>query len=104
MYSAVGQKIHLFSIMRRFESNQCLHLFFFIFIVSYFHIYPLRMIGKQLKHLNKVPIKWDIIKHGTYMRYTTDCINSIGYALFAVIQEIFINRNGLEMIMNYIFK
>ena len=52
----------------------------------------------------QVPIKWDIIKHGTYMRDTFECINSIGYALFAVIKAIFINRNGLEMIMNYIYK
>ena len=36
------------------------------------------------------------------MRDTTECINSIGYALFAVIKAIFINRNSLEMIMNFI--
>ena len=38
------------------------------------------------------------------MREATECINSIGYALFAVIKAIFRNPNGLEMIMNYIFK
>ena len=53
------------------------------------------------------------------MRDATECINSIGYALFAVIkvskgakdQEsiqsskvILSNPNGLEMLMNYIFK
>ena len=51
-----------------------------------------------------MPIKWDIIKHGTYMQDTTECINSIGLALFAVIKAIFINRNSLEMMMNYIYK
>ena len=30
--------------MRKFESNQCLHLFFFIFIVSYFYMNPLRVV------------------------------------------------------------
>ena len=38
------------------------------------------------------------------MRYATECINSIGFALFAVIKGIFSKQNGLEMIMNYIFK
>ena len=41
------QKIHLISIMHRFESYHCPNLFFFIFILSFFHMYPLRMIGKQ---------------------------------------------------------
>ena len=36
------------------------------------------------------------------MRDATEYINSIGYALFAVIIAIFSNGNGLEMIMNYI--
>ena len=35
------------------------------------------------------------------MRDTTECINSIGYALFAVIKAIFIKRNILEMIVMY---
>ena len=30
------------------------------------------MIAKQFEHLYEVPIKWDIIKHGTYMRDTTE--------------------------------
>ena len=34
----------------------------------------------------------------------TECIKSIGNALFAVFKAIFSNPNGLEMIMNYIFK
>ena len=63
-------------------------------------MYPLSMIGRQFQHLYKVPIKWDIIKHGTYMRDTTECINAIGYALFAVIKAIY----SLERIMNYIYK
>ena len=37
------------------------------------------------------------------MRDATECIYSIGYALFAVIKAIIGNPNGLEMIMNYIF-
>ena len=38
------------------------------------------------------------------MRDATECINSVGYALFAVIKAIFCTPNGLEMIMNYIYK
>ena len=38
------------------------------------------------------------------MRDTNECIISIGYALFAVIKVVFINRNDLEMIMNNIYK
>ena len=38
------------------------------------------------------------------MRDATECINAIGYALFAVIKAILSNPNGLEMIMNYIFE
>ena len=57
-------------------------------------MYPLSIIGKQF---------WDISKHeNAYMRDATECINSIGYALFAVIKAISRNPNGLEMIMNYI--
>ena len=37
------------------------------------------------------------------MQDTTECINSIGYAVFAVIKAISINRNGLEMIMYFMF-
>ena len=48
-------------------------LFIFLhFFVFYFHIYPLSMIAKQFEHLYEVPIKWDIIKHGTYMRDSTE--------------------------------
>ena len=36
------------------------------------------------------------------MRDATECINSLGYALFAVIKAIFNNPNGLKMIMKYI--
>ena len=68
--SCIAQKVEslaaehtLFSIMRRCESHQCFHFFFFIFIVSYFHMYPLSIIGKQFYYLYKVSIKWDIIKH-----------------------------------------
>ena len=38
------------------------------------------------------------------MRDAIECINFIGYALFAVIKAIFSNPNGLEMNMNYIYK
>ena len=38
------------------------------------------------------------------MRDATECNNLIGYALFAVIKAIFSNPNGLEMIMNNIYK
>ena len=37
------------------------------------------------------------------MRDATEYMNSIGYALFAVIKAIFSNPNALEMIMNYIY-
>ena len=73
--------------MRRFESHQCFHFFFLILIVPYFHMCPLSIIGKQFYHLYKVSIKWDIIKHeNAYMRDTTECIKSIGYAWFDVIK------------------
>ena len=36
------------------------------------------------------------------MRDATDCTNSIGYGLFAVIKAIFSNNNDLKLIMNYI--
>ena len=38
------------------------------------------------------------------MQDVIECIKSIWYALFAVIKKIFSKPNGLEMIMNYIFK
>ena len=75
-----------------------------ISIVSYFHMYPLSIIGKQFYHLYIVSIKFDIFKHETHMGDATECINPIGYALFAVIKAIFSNPNGLEMIMDYILK
>ena len=69
-------------------------------------MYPLSIIGKQFKHLYKVSIKWDIIKHEKlpHMQDSTECIDSKAYALFAVIKAIFSNPNGFEMIMNYIYK
>ena len=36
----------------------------------------------------------------THMRDATECINSIGYGLFAVIKAIFSKRNDSEFIMN----
>ena len=36
------------------------------------------------------------------MRDAMDCINSIGYGLFAVINAIFSKQNDLELIKNYI--
>ena len=39
-----------------------------------------------------------------HMGDATECIKSIGNALFAVFKAIFSNPNGLEMIMNNIFK
>ena len=52
-------------------------------------MYPLIIVGKQIEHLYKVSIKWGIIKHeNAYMRDATECTNSIGYALFAVIRTI----------------
>ena len=68
-------------------------------------MYPLSIIGKQIEHLYKVSIKWDIIKHeNAYMRDATECTNSIGYALFAVIRAIPSDPNALEIIMYYIYK
>ena len=62
-------------------------------------MYPLSIIGKQIEYLYKVSIKWDIIKHeNAYMRDATECTNSIGYAMFAVIRAIFSDPNALEMI------
>ena len=42
--------------MHRVQIPQCFHFFFFIFIISYFHMYPLSSIGKQFNHLYKVSI------------------------------------------------
>ena len=38
----------------------------------------------------------------THIQDATECVNSIGYGLFAVIKAIFSNRNDLEFIMNYL--
>ena len=45
--SLAAEHTFIFSIMRGFESHQCFRVFFFIFIVSNFHMCPLSIIGKQ---------------------------------------------------------
>ena len=52
----------------------------------------------------KCPSNRTLSNTKTHMRDDIECINSIEYALFAVIKVIFSNPNGLEFIMNYIFK
>ena len=70
--------------MRGFESHQRFRVFFFIFIVSYFHMCPLSIIGTVLTFIQSVH---QMGHYQTRKRiYATECINSIGYALFAVIK------------------
>ena len=64
----------------------------------------------SFKHYWKTVLKFiqSVHKNGTlsntktHMRDATECINSVGYALFVVIKAIFSNPNGSEMIINYI--
>ena len=38
----------------------------------------------------------------THLRDARECINSIGYVLFAVIKAIFSNQNDFDLIMKYV--
>ena len=75
-------------------------LFSSFFIVSCFHMYPLCSFNIYTKCTSNGTLS----NTKTKMRDATECINLIGYALFAVIKAIISNPNGLEMIMNYIYK
>ena len=78
-----------------------IHFYCFIFLNVFF-----KHDWETVLTFIQVSIKWDItcIKHGTHMRDATKYINSIEYALFAVIIAIYSNGNGLKMIMTYIYK
>ena len=87
----------------------------FLFLHFLLHIIPLSIIGTCLNIYTKGQSNGTLSNTKTHMRDATECINSIGYALFAVIKvskgekiksskAIFSNPNGLEMLMNYIFK
>ena len=43
---AGSRKYVYFTLYAGFKSHQCFHFFFLVFIVSYFHMYPLSIIGK----------------------------------------------------------
>ena len=64
-------------------------------------MYPLSIVGKKLKYLYKMSIKWDIIKQENEL-----CEMPLNaYALFIsyIIKEIFSNQIGLEINMNYMY-
>ena len=67
-------------------------------------MYPLSIIAKQFNIYTKCPSNGTLSNTKTHMRDATECTNSIGYALFAVIKAIFSNPNALEMTNYYIFK
>ena len=67
-------------------------------------MYPLSINAKKINIYAKCPSIGTLSNMKTHMRDATECINSIGYALFAVIKAIFSDPNGFEMIMNYIYK
>ena len=62
---------------------------------------PLIMIGKQLKYLYKVSIKWDIIEQENALCEVP--LNAYAMFISYIIKAIFSNIIGLEMIMNYMF-
>ena len=64
-------------------------------------MYPLNMLDNTLNIYTKCPLNGTLANTKTHMRDATECINSIGYGLFAVIKVIFSNRNDLEFIVNY---
>ena len=64
-------------------------------------MYPLIMFGK-FKIYTKCPVHCKLANTKTHMRDATECTNSIGYGLFAVIKAIFSNQNDFELIVNYI--
>ena len=74
---------------------------FFIFIISYFHMCPLGIIGKQFKYLYKVSIKWDIIKQENALCEMP--LNAYALSISYIIKAIFNNQIGLEMIMSYMY-
>ena len=49
----------------------------------------------------KCPFNGTLANSKTHMRDAMECLNSIGYELFAVIKAIYNNQNDLEFIMNY---
>ena len=65
-------------------------------------MYPLSINEKRINIYTKCPSNGTLSNKEMHMRDATECINSIGIALFAVIEAIFSNPKGLEMIMNYI--
>ena len=76
---AGSRKYIHFPLYAGFESHQCFHFFFFVFIVSYFHMYPLSIIGKQFNIYTKCPSNGTLSNTKTHMRDAFECINSIGY-------------------------
>ena len=50
----------------------------------------------------KCPLNETLANSKTHMRDARECINSIGYVLFAVIKAIFSNRYDFDLIMNYV--
>ena len=63
-----------------------LSFLFLHFIASYFHMYPLSIIGNSFNIYTKCPSNGALSNTKTHMRDATECINSIGYALFGVIK------------------
>ena len=67
-------------------------------------MYPLSIIGKSFNIYTKCLPNGTSSNVKTHMRDATECTNSIGYALFAVIKAKFSKPNGFDMIINYIYK
>ena len=66
------------------------NMYYFICLDNSFNIYT------------KCPLNGVLANTKTYMRDVTECVNSIGYGLIAVVKAIVSIRNGLELFLNYI--
>ena len=66
-------------------------------------MYPLELLDNSFNIYTNCPSNGTLLNTKTYMLDATECINYIGYALFAVIKAVLIKPNGLEMTLNYIF-
>ena len=75
-------------------------MFSFLFV----HFYCIIFSHVSFNHYTKWSINETLSNTKRHTRVATECINSIGYALFAVLKAIFSNPNGLEKIMNDKFK
>ena len=71
-----------------------LHFYYYIIIFSHVSFNMFKHDWKTAFYIyTKCPSNGTFSNTKTHMRDVTECINSIGYALFAVIKAIFSNQN-----------